>query len=278
MSAPAPTAAIAAARARRGPIVVLTGAGISAESGIPTFRGTEGYWRIGSRNYHPQELATFAAFTAIPAEVWGWYLYRRGICRAAEPNAAHRALATLEQAHADDFVLITQNVDGLHLRAGNSSERTWQIHGNLHWFRCTADCGAARQPVPDALPLAWERGRIPTGGEIDLLRCANCGAAGRPHVLWFDECYDENNYRADSALLLARQAALLLVVGTSGSTTLPLRIAQIAAERQVPTIVVDLEPGVFGELAGRSRFGAFLAGKASEQVPALVQRWLSAST
>lgn len=271
MSTGAPATVLAAARDRSGPLVVLTGAGIAAESGIPTFRGADGYWQIGSRHYRPQELATLTAFSAWPAEVWGWYLYRRGICRAAEPNAAHHALVDLERARGDDFVLVTQNVDGLHLRAGNSPERTWQIHGNLHWFRCSADCGAARQPIPDALPLAWERGRIPTAAERQLLRCKACGADGRPHVLWFDECYDEDHYRADSALRVVRRAALLLIVGTSGSTTLPLRMAQAAAERDVPVLVVDLEPGVFGALAGRCRHGAFVAGNASQQVPALAR-------
>ncbi|MCA9686135.1 MAG: RNA polymerase subunit sigma, partial [Myxococcales bacterium] len=94
-------------------VVVLTGAGISAESGIPTFRGPEGYWTVGAREYHPQELATLQAFNRMPREVWHWYLYRRGICRAAEPNPAHFALVELERALGDRFTLITQNVDGL---------------------------------------------------------------------------------------------------------------------------------------------------------------------
>ena len=92
-----------------GPVVVLTGAGISAESGIPTFRGAEGYWTVGSRNYRPEELSTFEAFARMPAEVWSWYLYRRSVCREAAPNPAHRALVELESALGDDFVLITQN-------------------------------------------------------------------------------------------------------------------------------------------------------------------------
>src|SRR5690606_10651146 len=112
----------------RGRILVLTGAGISAESGIPTFRGEEGYWRIGSRNYYPEELATRAAFSRMPDEIWGWYLYRRSVCRAASPNAGHLALAELERGlvernEGDRFLLVTQNIDGLHLRAGNSLAR-----------------------------------------------------------------------------------------------------------------------------------------------------------
>src|SRR3954464_8111708 len=99
-----------AALDRPGPVIALTGAGVSAESGIPTFRGKEGYWTVGSREYPPQELATHAAFEAMPWDVWAWYLYRRAVCRRAEPNPAHVALATL------DCDLITQNVDGLHRR------------------------------------------------------------------------------------------------------------------------------------------------------------------
>jgi len=110
---------IAAAReaaGKHGKVIGLTGAGVSAESGIPTFRGKEGYWTVGSRDYHPQELATHEAFTEMPWEVWAWYLYRRGVCRAAAPNAAHEAFVRLDKALGDRFALITQNVDGLHRR------------------------------------------------------------------------------------------------------------------------------------------------------------------
>src|SRR5690606_22392762 len=117
-------------------LLFLTGAGISAESGIPTFRGPEGYWRVGSTNYRPEELATFAAYSAMPDVVWGWYLYRRGVCRAASPGPGHMALARAEEVLGDGFHLITQNVDGLHLRAGNSPERTYAIHGMIDFFRC----------------------------------------------------------------------------------------------------------------------------------------------
>jgi NAD-dependent deacetylase len=103
-------------------VLVLTGAGISADSGIPTFRGKEGYWTIGSKNYHPQELARLSAFRQMPDEVWSWYLYRREICNKAEPNPSHYALVELETlltAAGRKFTLVTQNVDGLHLRAGS---------------------------------------------------------------------------------------------------------------------------------------------------------------
>src|SRR5690606_13301542 len=123
-----------------GPVLFLTGAGISAESGIPTFRGPEGYWRVGSTNYHPHELATFAAYSEMPAVVWGWYLYRRGVCRAASPNPGHAAIVRAENALGDGFHLITQNVDGLHLRGGNSLERPSAIHAMIDFYRCALEC------------------------------------------------------------------------------------------------------------------------------------------
>src|SRR5438552_13760341 len=105
-------AACREALTKPGRVVVLTGAGVSAESGIPTFRGKDGYWTVGAREYHPQELATHAAFERMPWEVWAWYLYRRGVCRGARPNAAHDALVRLDAHLGARFALVTQNVDG----------------------------------------------------------------------------------------------------------------------------------------------------------------------
>src|SRR5580765_1561727 len=133
---------------RPGGVVALTGAGISAESGIPTFRGKEGYWTVGSREYHAQELATQAAFREMPWEVWAWYLYRRTVCRAAAPNAAHHALVELDARLPDRFALITQNVDGLHRRAGSPDARTFPIHGDIDLMRCARDCVVDRWPIP----------------------------------------------------------------------------------------------------------------------------------
>ena len=133
------------AQAKR--LVFLTGAGISAESGIPTFRGKEGYWTIGSKVYQPQEMATWSNFSQMPAEVWRWYLYRRAICHQAKPNPAHLALADLEARLQSDFTLVTQNVDGLHLRAGNSFDRTYQIHGNIDYMRPYHGDSSSLQPI-----------------------------------------------------------------------------------------------------------------------------------
>jgi len=254
-----------------GRVVILTGAGISAESGIPTFRGPEGFWRVGSRNYRPMELATHRAFAELPQEVWAWYLYRRATCRAAAPNPAHRALADLERRLGDRFLLVTQNVDGLHLRAGNTLERTFQIHGNLDFYRCDHGCDESPLPLPGELGDDWARERQLTEGEAALLRCPSCGGWRRPHVLWFDEFYDEDNFRFDSSLEAAATARVLIVVGTSGATNLPDQMVRLAVSRRVPVIVVDVEATGFSRLAERSG-GAFLQGSAAEVVPGLARR------
>merc|ERR1719379_114600 len=93
-------------------VVVLTGAGVSAESGIPTFRGSDGFWTVGSENYRPQELATWEKFNEMPEELWRWYQYRWGICTKANPNPGHYALAELEGLVEGDITLVTQNIDG----------------------------------------------------------------------------------------------------------------------------------------------------------------------
>ena len=253
-----------------GLVLWLTGAGISAESGVPTFRGTEGYWQVGSRNYQPEEMATWAAFQEMPDEVWAWYLYRRGVCRGAEPNVAHLALAKAEERGGERFLLVTQNVDGLHLRAGNTLDRTYQIHGNIDFMRCTNECLPAPVPMPQEIGVAWEKGRPVTDREIQALRCPSCGAPARPHVLWFDESYDEANFRFESAIAAAQQASLVIVVGTTGATSLPMHIGSIAAQRGVPMIVVNPEPNPFSALVERTGSGAFLPGTAGQWVPGLV--------
>jgi NAD-dependent deacetylase len=266
-----PADLIAEALRGRGPMVFLTGAGISAESGVPTFRGPEGYWRVGSRNYQPMELATWSAFEAMPDEVWRWYLYRRAVCRAAEPNAAHRALVEAEAALGDRFLLVTQNVDGLHLRAGQSPERTYQIHGNIDLCRCADGCpaGADPGPLPAGIDGRWDRERLLTDAERRLLRCP-CGARLRPHVLWFDESYDESRFRFHSSLAAIERAALLVVIGTSGATSLPARMCERASARGIPFLVLDPETTAFASLAESSPRGTFLPGPASTLVPALV--------
>lgn len=258
------------ARQHDGLLVILTGAGISAESGIPTFRGPEGFWTIGSRNYHPMELATRAAFDSNPEHVWSWYLNRRAFCHAAKPNAAHAALVRLERALGDQFLLITQNVDSLHIRAGNSDARTFQIHGCLDEIRCSDECSSAVYPMPAGLGTTWESGRELNPGELRLLRCPVCHALARPHVLWFDEYYDEKRFRFESSMRAADVAAALVVIGTTGATSLPAQIGERVAERKTTMIVINPEPNPFSELAAGVPNSVFITGTAGETVPALV--------
>jgi len=252
-------------RAARGRVVALTGAGISAESGIPTFRGAEGYWVVGSRNYMPQEMATREMFDRRPDEVWRWYLYRFGVCRGAQPNQGHLALVALEHALADRFTLVTQNIDGLHRRAG--SRRVFTIHGDAAWVRCADGCGQPRLDQPDMGPRA---AATPfTADDRRRLSCPRCGGWLRPHVLWFDECYDEENYSMQSALRAAGAADLLLVVGTSGATNLPMQIGELCWRRGVALVDVNPEENPFAELAQRSARGFFARGAACERLPAI---------
>jgi len=261
---------VATALAGSDPIVALTGAGISAESGIPTFRGADGYWTIGSRNYQPEELATMRAFLEMPRELWAWYLCRRGDCRRAEPNDGHRALARLDATLGERMRLVTQNIDGLHLRAGHDPSRLYEIHGNLGFMRPLDERGEAVriEPIPEAIGLDWTKERALDEATERLLRID--GAPARPHVLWFDECYDEARFRAASAVEAAEEAALLIVVGTTGATALPMHIGMTCAERGIPMIVVDPEPNVFAELATLEGDGVFVQAPAGMALPAIL--------
>lgn len=259
---------LSSALAAPGPIVFLTGAGVSAESGIPTFRGPEGYWRVGSTNYRAEELATYAAFTRMPEEVWAWYLYRRGVCRAARPNAAHLALVEAERALGSRFLLVTQNVDGLHLRAGSSAERTYQIHGNIDFMRCEDEHPRVR-PLPEPIPLDWPKARTLGDEERALLRACSGRGWARPHVLFFDESYDEPLFRFESTLRAMEEAAALIVAGTSGATTLPAHAVALAARRGIPLLVVNQDESPFTAAARSSPQGHVLLGSATQHLPAI---------
>jgi len=253
---------------KKGRLVVLTGAGISAESGIPTFRGPEGYWTVGSKEYRPEEMATFAMFSRSPEEVWQWYLYRLGVCRKGEPNAGHRAVVELERLLGDRFLLITQNVDGLHLRAGNSLERTFQIHGNIEFLRCTAGCTSDVFPLPESVETKGKDEPL-TDADRAALVCPHCGKGSRPHVLWFDECYDEEYYRFNSSIQAAVAADMLLIVGTSGATNLPMQVGAIAAQKGALLVDVNPDSNPFSAMAERSD-GFFCQGPAGEILPEFV--------
>jgi NAD-dependent deacetylase len=261
-------AACKAALADGGRVVALTGAGVSAESGIPTFRGKEGYWTVGSREYHPQELATHEAFERMPWEVWAWYLYRLGVCRAAEPNAAHHALVRWDGAIGDRFALVTQNVDGLHRRAGSPDHRMFPIHGDISLMRCAADCVLDRWPIPDAV-RTLAKGEGVTGEHKALLVCPRCRGLARPHVLWFDESYDEPRFFLDTARRVAAQCRVLVIAGTSAQTNLPWQVVTLAARAGATLVDINVEDNPFAEIAAQTPGGA-LRGSAATLLPVLV--------
>jgi NAD-dependent deacetylase len=264
--------ACCAALSRPGPVIALTGAGVSAESGIPTFRGKEGYWTIGSRDYHPQELATHAAFEQMPWEVWAWYLYRRSVCRRAEPNDGHRALARLADALPDRFALVTQNVDGLHRRAGSPEAGTFPIHGDISLMRCSAECALDRWPIPDAVP-DLDKGEAVTAEVRAVLVCRRCGEMARPHILWFDESYDEPRFHLDTVRRLAGRAALVVVAGTSAQTNLPWQVVRLAAAAGATIVDVNVEDNPFGDIAARS--GGVIRGPAAAALTAIADALIS---
>ncbi len=246
--------------------VFLTGAGVSAESGIPTFRGEEGYWTVGSREYRPTELATRAAFSSIPWEVWGWYLYRRAVCRAAAPNAAHIRLVQAQQALGERFQLVTQNVDGLHLRAGSHSH--FEIHGNIDHMRCWNECCARSWPIP--FGPAFERGSAVSSELQAQLVCPSCQGLARPHILWFDECYSEELFRYTSSQQVASGCDVFVSIGTSGQTNLPMQMGRLALKNGAYCVDINPERNPFSEVASAS-CGLHLARSASSGLQQLFE-------
>lgn len=181
-------------------VIAFTGAGISAESGIPTFRDAlTGLWA----QYDPTRLATRQAFADNPKLVWDFYEYRRALIRPAQPNAAHRALAALEQ-HYPDLQIITQNVDDLHERAG--SHNVIRLHGRIDANKCSAGCRGEPTPV-DVSQLQWDAAAGPPP-------CPYCGQPVRPDVVWFGEMLPRDALEA--AQDAAAHCDLMLVIGTSG--------------------------------------------------------------
>ena len=224
-----------------GAITVLTGAGISADSGVPTFRGADGLWR----NFRAEDLATPEAFERDPRLVWEWYNWRRELIATKQPNEAHRALVELER-RGRRFWLITQNVDGLHRMAG--SRNLSEIHGNIWRVRCTA-CGSIEEnrDVPIAI--------LPT--------CRSCRGLLRPHIVWFGESlFSEDLSRCATAL---RACEVLLVVGTSGVVYPAAGFASAAKQAGAFVAEINLEPTPQSGLVDCS-----LQGRAKEIVPLLL--------
>ncbi len=186
-------------------VFVLTGAGVSAESGIPTFRGKDGYWR----NLNPAKLATPEAFAKDPGLVWEWYRERRQRIRNAQPNAAHKAIAKLAQ-HAQEFLLVTQNVDDLHARAGSSKEKMVQIHGNVFVTRCSR-CDFRRHDYDHEHEHEHE------SEHIDVPRCPRCEALMRPGVVWFGEQLPWDELRRVENYLEDGPCDFVIVAGTTAT-------------------------------------------------------------
>jgi NAD-dependent deacetylase len=222
-------------------VAVLTGAGISAESGIPTFRGPGGLWR----NYKPEDLATPEAFARDPRLVWKWYNWRRELIAKAEPNAAHLALAQLE-IRKPRFTLITQNVDGLHDRAG--SRRILKLHGDIWRMRCTV-CGAnwpdRRAPLPSLPP-----------------HC-HCGGLARPAVVWFGEPLPDG--MMNEAEHAVASAEVFLVMGTSAVVYPAAGLVPHARQSGAKVIEINPEPTPFSAMVDCA-----LQAPAAELLPKLL--------
>jgi NAD-dependent deacetylase len=210
-------------------LFVLTGAGISAESGIPTFRGADGLWK----NYSATDLATPEAFKKDPALVWEWYHWRQNIISKADPNPAHYAVVDLEKK-LERFLLLTQNVDNLHQRAG--SKNVLEIHGNI--FR-------TREPANSTLP-----------------KCT-CGGSLRPDVVWFGEAIPQDIWQNSLDFLSRADAAL--ICGTSGIVWPAAAIPEIAKRGNTKTIEINLEPTAVSSIVDVS-----IQGKAGEILPKIV--------
>eukprot|EP00927_Polykrikos_kofoidii_P051786 TRINITY_DN45574_c0_g1_i1.p1 TRINITY_DN45574_c0_g1~~TRINITY_DN45574_c0_g1_i1.p1 ORF type:complete len:661 (-),score=107.08 TRINITY_DN45574_c0_g1_i1:71-2053(-) len=253
-------------------VVVLTGAGISAESGIPTFRGSDGYWTVGSKNYKPQELATWAKFDEMPQELWHWYLHRWGVCRAAKPNPGHFALVELQSLLEGGLDLVTQNIDGLHLDAGSDRSRLYEVHGRIDEMRCDeriegaclhglslddpANFSAARATIVQTPPRGAENEKV------SVPHCALCGVRQRPKILWFDECYNEAIFRSKTAMEAVTACDVLLIIGTQLTTGLPSQM--VSESRAQGKCIVRIDP--FIEIVDEGLLGMLLLQGASGQL------------
>ena len=229
-------------------ICTLTGAGMSAESGIPTFRDAlTGLWA----RFDPMRLASEEGFRADPALVWDWYAERRAGVRAAQPNAGHRALAAFAQRHPHRLTVVTQNVDDLHQRAGNAD--TIRLHGDILADRWFDTCARARGGL--VCDTDWASpGAPPT--------CADCGNRVRPGVVWFGESLPLAALHAAEAA--ARHCALMLVVGTSGAVWPAAGLAAMARRAGAHVAIVNPHAS---EIDGDAH--AVLRGTAAELLPRL---------
>ncbi|UCE17732.1 MAG: NAD-dependent deacylase [Gemmatimonadota bacterium] len=221
-------------------VAVLTGAGISAESGVPTFRGQDGLWK----KYRPEELANFDAFMRNPTLVWEWYNYRRELISEVDPNPGHYALAQLEKM-CDTFTLITQNVDGLHQRAG--SKRVLELHGNITKNRCVS-CSKT-----DGVSRT-----------IDDLPHCDCGGLLRPDVVWFGESLPQKEL--ELAFDTASRSTVFLNIGTSGVVQPAASLSLVARRNGAYVCEINIEETV---LSGQ--MDETILGPSGEIMPHLVE-------
>lgn len=212
--------------------VVLTGSGVSAESGIPTFRGEKGLWK----QHRPEELATPRAFQKNPQLVWEWYNWRRDIIGKAKPNPAHCVIAEMEKFFKE-FMLITQNIDGLHRKAGN--RKMLELHGNIWQNKCF-DCGKKYDEIISVLPQ----------------KC-DCGGYIRPDVVWFGESLDKEVL--GNAFLKSQEAEIVFVLGTSGIVQPAASLPFAAKESGAYIVEINLERTPISAVADE-----FIPGKAGE--------------
>jgi len=222
-------------------VTVLTGAGISADSGVPTFRGTEGLWK----NFRPEELASPEAFNRDPQLVWEWYNWRRELLAPKLPNAAHEALVQLE-SQLQDFWVITQNVDGLHAAAG--TQHLSEIHGNIWKVRCTQ---CHRVTLNHDVPLPFPPS------------CHDCGGLLRPHIVWFGESLAAEVLEKSYAAL--QHCDILLIIGTSGVVYPAASFASVAKDDGAFVIEMNLDPTPNSSVVDVS-----FQGRAKELVPLLL--------
>lgn len=224
-------------------LAALTGAGVSQESGLRTFRDAQtGLWQ----QYKPADLASPEAFARDPKLVWDWYAWRREALKGARPNAGHYAMAEMEK-RVPEFTLITQNVDGLHRMAG--SKNILELHGNIQRVRCSI-CGAFAE--------TWE------DDSESVPRCAVCEGLLRPDVVWFGEALPRSALEA--AVEAARACEVFLSIGTSGVVQPAASLAFAAKNRGALVVEVNLEPT---PLTPKVDF--FLQGKSGEVLPELVK-------
>ncbi|MBI3183876.1 MAG: NAD-dependent deacylase [Myxococcales bacterium] len=233
-------------------VLALTGAGVSAESGIATFRGAKGLWE----GHRIEEVASPEGFAADPQLVWRFYSARREKAALAQPNPGHRALAALEERLGDRFLLASQNVDDLHGRAG--STRLVELHGNLFRTRCS-ECD--REPFRDE--KSYAAGPLP---QCDLCLKQGRRALFRPHIVWFGEMLDpEDLRRVDEFLARPAERLIFLAAGTSGVVWPAAGLVDLARRRGAQTWLVNAEPA-----ENSSRFHHFILGKSGEVLPGLL--------